>query len=157
MAKIQCGVELDIFEITGRGLPRGGVSQGEGGVCLPGRCGCLPRGGGSPGEVSPPGGVSPGEVSPPGRLGAVSSKLDEIVTFHQKPLSSKNTFIKNHFHPLSSKTTFIKNHFHQHPVISKITFIRKPLSSISNFIKNHFHQKPLSSKTIFINIHLYPK
>ena len=81
-------------------------------------------------------------------LGTVSSKLDEIVTFHQKPL-----FIKNHFHqkPLSSKTTFIKNHFHQKPLSSKTTFIK------TTFIKNHFHQKPLSSKTTFIKNHFHQK
>ena len=62
--------------------------------------------------------------------------------FHQKkffikmPLSSKCHF---HQKPLSSKTTFIKNHFHQ-----------KPFSSETTFIKNHFHQKPISSKTNFI-------
>ena len=65
------------------------------------------------------------------RLGTVSSKLYEIVTFHQKnfhqkPLSSKTTFIKNHFHP---------NHFHQNPFSPKTTFIKKPLSSKSN-LKN---------------------
>ena len=62
-----------------------------------------------------------------GGLGTISSKLDEIVTFHQKK------FHKNHFHekPLSSKITFIKIHFHP-----------KPLSS-----ENHFHQE-----TTFIKI-----
>ena len=101
------------------------------------------------------------------RVGTVSSKLDEIVTFHQKPLSSKTTFIKNHFHqkPLSSNTTFIKHHFHPTPLSSntsfiqttsiknhfhqKTTFIRKPLSSKK---KKHFLQKPLSSKSNFENL-----
>ena len=41
-------------------------------------------------------------------LGTGSSKLDEIVTFHQNPLSSKTTFIRK---PLSSKSNFIKNQF----------------------------------------------
>ena len=55
----------------------------------------------------------------------------------------KYKFIKIHIHqkPLSSKTTFIKNHFHQ-----KTTFIKKPVSSKTSFIKNHFHQKPFSSE-----------
>ena len=53
------------------------------------------------------------------------------IYFHQKPLSSKTSFIK--------KTTFIKNQFHQ-----------RPLSSKTTFIKNQFHQKPFSSETIFI-------
>ena len=30
-------------------------------------------------------------------VGCTVSSMDEIVTFHQKPLSSKTTFIKNHF------------------------------------------------------------
>ena len=65
------------------------------------------------------------------RLVTVSSKLDEIVTFHQKnfhqkPLSSKTTFIP--------KTTFIKihslkNHFHQNPLSSKPTFVLSQLVS----------------------------
>ena len=76
--------------------------------------------------------------------------------FHQKPLSSKNhfhqnathqnaTFIKNHFHqkPLSSKTIFFKNQFHQRPS-SETNFITKPFSSKTNFIKNQFHQSTLS-------------
>ena len=53
--------------------------------------------------------------------------------FHQKPLSSKTTFIRTTF----IRTTFIKNHFHQ-----------KPFSSKTIFIKNHFHKKPLSSKRL---------
>ena len=50
--------------------------------------------------------------------------------FHQKPLSSKTTFIQ---------TTFIQNHFHQ-----TTTFIKKPLSS-----KNHSHQKTTLIKNQF--------
>ena len=59
------------------------------------------------------------------RLGTVSSKLYEIVTFHQKNF---------HQNPLSSKTTFIQTTFIQTTFI-RIHFPPKPLSS-----KNHFHK-----------------
>ena len=82
----------------------------------------------------------------------VPQSVPRAVQFHQnwmklslsiKKLSSKNTFIKNHFHqkPLSSKTTFIQTTF------IKIHFHPKRLSS-----ENHFHQK-----TTFIKFQFRPK
>ena len=53
------------------------------------------------------------------RLGAVSSKLDETVTFFKKkPLSSKTTFIKIHFRLQTTK--HLENHFHQKTTFTKI-------------------------------------
>ena len=50
-----------------------------------------------------------------------------------------------HIH-VAREISFIKNHFHQKPLSSKTTFIKKPLSSKTSFIKDHFHQKPISSE-----------
>ena len=74
------------------------------------------------------------------------------VQVHQNHFHQKKFFIKIHFHqkPLSSKTTFIKNHFHQKTTFIKNQFHQRPISSETTFIKNHFHQKPISSKTNFI-------
>ena len=44
---------------------------------------------------------------PDGWSGAVSSKLGEFVTLHQKPHSSKTTFTEHH-----KENIFIQNHFH---------------------------------------------
>ena len=100
--------------------------------------------------------------SSPVRYGFIKIRMKVVIFiknhFHQKPLSSKTTFIKTTF----IRTTLIKIHFHQNPFSSKTIFIKnhfhqKPLSSRTIFIKNHFHQKPLSSKTTFIKKPQTPK